>query len=98
MAKITEEMVRHVALLSRLSFSPDELKYFTFHLNSILEYVETLNELDTSGVEPTSHSLRMSNIFREDIVTPSLPNQEALSNAPEKEEQCFKVPRVIQEY
>ena len=91
-------MVKHVALLSRLTFTPQELHDFTEQLDKILTYVDKLGELDTSDVEPTSHSLKMSNIFREDRMTPSLSNEEALANAPESEEGCFKVPKVIQEY
>jgi aspartyl-tRNA(Asn)/glutamyl-tRNA(Gln) amidotransferase subunit C len=96
MARITEEDVRHVALLSRLYFSDEEIKGFTRDLNNILAYVEQLTELETSGVEPTSHALKMSNVFRADevIVPPSV--EDMLSNAPESESQCFKVPKIIQ--
>ncbi len=98
MTKITEEMVEHVALLSRLKFSPQEIKEFTYQLNRILEYVDKLNELDTNNIEPTSHSLKMSNVFRPDEIEPPLTSEEALKNAPEQENNCFKVPKVIQEY
>ncbi len=97
MGKITQDMVEHVALLSRLQFSPAEIEAFTKQLNSILGYMEKLNELDTSGVEPTSHSLKLTNVFRDDKVQESLSPEEALDNAPEQQEDCFKVPRVIQE-
>lgn len=98
MTKITEDMVRHVALLSRLKFSPQEINAFTLHLNRILEHVDKLNELDTTNVAPTSHSLKMSNVFRPDEIESPLSAEEALSNAPEKEAGCFKVPKIIQEY
>ena len=98
MEKISEDMVNHVALLSRLSFTPEEIKRFTTQLNNILEYVDKLNELDTSTISPTSHSLKMCNVFRDDTITPSLSSKEALDNAPDKENNCFKVPKIIQEY
>ena len=96
-AKITPEDVRHVALLSRLHFTDGEIADFTRVLNSILEYFAKLNELDTSNVPPTSHSLKMQNVFREDITTPSLPVEDALANAPDSEASCFKVPKIIQQ-
>jgi aspartyl-tRNA(Asn)/glutamyl-tRNA(Gln) amidotransferase subunit C len=96
MARITEEEVRHVALLSRLYFSDEEIKGFARDLNNILAYVEQLNELDTSGVEPTSHALKMSNVFRPDEVVAPPSVEDMLSNAPESESQCFKVPKIIQ--
>lgn len=98
MTKIDEAMVRHVALLSRLTFSGQEIEEFTDNLNRILEYVDKLNELDTQEVKPTSHSLPMANVFRGDEARPSLSAEEALKNAPEKEKNCFKVPKIIQEY
>ncbi len=95
--KITEGDVRHVAHLSRLEFNDTEIQRFTKDLNNILTYVDKLNELDTSAVEPTSHSLKMENVFREDVVQPSLTNEQALANAPEREGPFFKVPQIIQE-
>jgi aspartyl-tRNA(Asn)/glutamyl-tRNA(Gln) amidotransferase subunit C len=98
MAKISEDDVRHVALLSRLYFTDQEIRQFTHDLNSILSYVEKLRELDTEAIEPTSHSLKLSNVVREDIITSPLTVDEALANAPEAESGCFRVPKVIQEY
>jgi len=95
--KVTEADVRHVARLSRLEFNDEEIGLFTKHLNDILTYVDKLAELDTSNVEPTSHALRMANVFREDVVAPSLSNEEALANAPDREGPFFKVPQIIQE-
>jgi len=95
--KIAEADVRHVAYLSRLEFEEAEIKRFTKDLNSILAYIGKLAELDTEEVEPTSHALKMSNVFRDDEVRPSLSNEEALANAPEREGQFFKVPQIIQE-
>ena len=94
---ITPEDVRHVALLSRLHLTEEEVGEYTGVLNSILEYFAKLNELDTTHVVPTSHSIRMQNVFRADDVIPSLSVEEALFNASESENNCFKVPKIIQE-
>lgn len=98
MSRIDLETVRHVALLARLELTEEELARFAHELGDILEYVAKLDELDTSEVPPTSHSLKLVNVMREDIVQSSLPQSEALANAPEQEAGCFKVPQVIQEY
>jgi len=95
--KITEADVRHVAHLSRLEFDDNEIRAFTNDLNNILAYVDKLNELDTSAIEPTSHALKMENVFREDEVRPSLTNDQALANAPEREGPFFRVPQIIAE-
>jgi aspartyl-tRNA(Asn)/glutamyl-tRNA(Gln) amidotransferase subunit C len=95
--KITAETVRHVALLSRLSLSEEEIAHFQKDLNNILDHVNTLDELDARDVPPTSHSLKLQNVFRDDVVHKSLSNEEALANAPDTEAGCFKVPAVIQE-
>lgn len=94
---VSEETVRHIALLSRLECSDAEIHRFAGDLNGILAYAEKLRELDTRGVEPTSHALRLRNVFREDVVRPSLSNEQALANAPEREAGHFKVPQIIQE-
>jgi aspartyl-tRNA(Asn)/glutamyl-tRNA(Gln) amidotransferase subunit C len=97
MSEITETDIANVAMLSRLSFTPEESARFAGQLSNILRYVERLDELDLSGVEPTSHPLPLVNVFREDVPSPSLSPAEALANAPETEAQCFKVPPIIQE-
>jgi len=96
-AKITEADVRHVAHLSRLEFSDDEIRRFASDLNNILSYVDKLGELDTTAIEPTSHALKMENVFRDDEARPSLSNDQALANAPEREGPFFKVPQIIQD-
>ncbi|PKO20039.1 Asp-tRNA(Asn)/Glu-tRNA(Gln) amidotransferase GatCAB subunit C [candidate division BRC1 bacterium HGW-BRC1-1] len=95
--RIDEEMVRHVATLARLELSDDEVEGFRTDLDMILTHSSQLDELDTTDVPPTSHSLPLSNVFREDVITPSLTPEDALSNAPEQEDGYFKVPAVIQE-
>ena len=94
---ISEQDVRHVALLSRLEFDPERLAHVTRDLNAILGYIEQLKELDTANVPPTSHALKRVNVLREDVARPSLTNDEALKNAPESEAGYFKVPKIIQE-
>lgn len=95
MAAITRSEVRHVAKLARLRFSDQELDEFTKQLNDILGYVGKLDALDTSDIKPTTHAMKLSNVFREDIVKPSLANEEALLNAPSSEDGAFTVPRII---
>ena len=93
---VTLDEVRNVARLARLSFSPEEEGRMVVELNRILDYVEKLNELDTEGVPPTSHVMPISNVFREDVLVPSLPRDELLANAPSKWRGYFRVPKVIE--
>ena len=95
--QLTEQQVRQVAKLARLNCSDDEIKQFTGQLGAILEYIDQLNEVDTEGVEPLAHSLPVSNVFREDVVRPSLPNDEALKNAPQRDGEYFAIPKVLGE-
>jgi len=92
---LTREEVLHVAHLARLSLQPEEIELFTRQLNDILDYVAKLQELDTAGVPPLAHVIPVCNAFREDAVTAGLPREEALDNAPAREEGSFLVPRVI---
>ena len=94
---IAREDVEHVAELARLELTPSEKEQLIAQLNSILTYFEKLDELDTIDVEPTSHVMPMSNVFRDDEVRPSLDRTEVLHNAPEKAHFFFKVPRIIEE-
>ncbi|MEK7702406.1 MAG: Asp-tRNA(Asn)/Glu-tRNA(Gln) amidotransferase subunit GatC [Nitrospirota bacterium] len=94
--QISEKQVENVAKLARLAVSPDEIKRFAEQLSGILTYVEKLNELNTEGIEPTSHPLPLFNIFREDQVAVSLPMDAVLGNAPEKDEPFFRVPKIIE--
>ncbi len=93
--KISKEDVRYVAKLARLNVSEEEMEVFTFQLNSILSYMEKLDELETSNVEPMSHVIDVYNAFREDMVSESFSQGVALENAPERDEGFFKVPRII---
>ncbi len=88
--------IEKVARLARLELSEEEKETFGNQLEQILAYMEQLNQLDTQGVEPTSHAIPIYNVFREDEMTPSFPQEEVLGIAPEEEEGHFKVPRIIE--
>jgi aspartyl-tRNA(Asn)/glutamyl-tRNA(Gln) amidotransferase subunit C len=92
---VTVADVEYIAKLARLEFTEAEKEKFTGQLNSILAYVEQLNRLDTSQVEPLSHVIELANVFRDDVVKPGLSTEEALMNAPAKTEKFFRVPKVI---
>lgn len=92
---VTRKDVEYIASLSKLKFEENELENFTHQLNDILAYVEKLNELDTENVEPLSHPVENNNVFREDELKPSITTEEALKNAPNKTEEFFRVPKVI---
>ncbi len=94
---VTIKDVEHIAKLAKLEFTDAEKEKFTHQLNQILEYVEQMNKLDTSKVEPLSHVIELSNVFRSDEVKPGVSTEEALKNSPAKTEQFFKVPKVIGE-
>ncbi|MGI6092548.1 MAG: Asp-tRNA(Asn)/Glu-tRNA(Gln) amidotransferase subunit GatC [Veillonellaceae bacterium] len=94
--KITRKDVENVALLSRLEISESDIETVTKQLNAILEYVDVLNKVDTTNVQPTAHVLPLNNVMRKDEVRPSLPRELALSNAPEQEDGYFKVPKIVE--
>ena len=87
--------VAKVALLARLRVSPEELETFTGQLNSIVDYVAQLQEVDTTGVEPLAHGVEVRNIFRDDVRGPSLDREDALANAPKRNAESFLVPAVL---
>jgi aspartyl-tRNA(Asn)/glutamyl-tRNA(Gln) amidotransferase subunit C len=93
--KIERGEVEHVARLARLKLSEAEKGLFTDHLNSILDYMEKLNELDIGAIEPTFHVVSHQNIMREDEVKESQSQEAALENAPDKAQGCFRVPKII---
>jgi len=92
---ITLDDVRHVAKLARLDLPEAKLQKFTVQLESILEYVAKIGEVDVSTVEPMAHALPLHNVLREDVVEPSLPLDKVLQNAPDTDGPFFKVPKVI---
>lgn len=93
---ISREEVKHIALLSRLELTEEEVDMYTEHLAEILGYAEKLQSLDISHVEPMSHAVPMFNVMRKDEITPSLPHEEAVGNAPDMEDGCFRVPKVTE--
>jgi aspartyl-tRNA(Asn)/glutamyl-tRNA(Gln) amidotransferase subunit C len=93
--KISPEEVKHVADLARLEMTPEEVESMTRQLDGILSYVAKLNELDTEGVQPTTHAISLVNVFREDQVKPSLDREDVLANAPQQDGESFVVPKVI---
>ena len=94
---ITQKEVEHVAKLARLELSEDEKGIFTRQLSAILTYMDQLKTLDTRGVEPTMTVLPTENVFRDDEVRPSLPQERALANAPEQADGFFRVPRILED-
>lgn len=95
--KISMKEVEHVARLSRLELSEAEKERMRRELDSILAYIDKLRALDTEGVEPTSHAVPMTNVMREDVLRPSFPQEEMLTNAPERSGEFFRVPKIIEE-
>jgi aspartyl-tRNA(Asn)/glutamyl-tRNA(Gln) amidotransferase subunit C len=93
--RIDIDQVRHVAKLARLALSEPQLQRFTVQLESILEYVAKISEVDISGVEPMAHAVPLANVLRDDEVRPALPLDKVLANAPETDGAFFKVPKVI---
>ncbi|KER09108.1 MAG: glutamyl-tRNA amidotransferase [[Candidatus Thermochlorobacteriaceae] bacterium GBChlB] len=87
--------VEYIATLARLSFPDAEKERLTAELNSILTYINKLNELDTSTIEPLDNMNERVNVLRDDVIRPSISNDEALSNAPDSQDRFFKVPKVI---
>jgi aspartyl-tRNA(Asn)/glutamyl-tRNA(Gln) amidotransferase subunit C len=93
--RITLDQVRHVAKLSRLALDEPRLEKLAGQLESILDYVAQIAKVDVTGVEPMAHALPIHNVFRDDVVEPSLPLEKVLQNAPDSDGPFFKVPKVI---
>ena len=92
---IDREMVKHVAKLARLGISEEEIDIFGSQLSVILENIAILREADVSGVSPTSHASRLTNVMRDDVSRPSYPPEQLLANAPAQEDNCLKVRAVL---
>lgn len=92
---LNREQVRHVAFLARLELSPEEEETFTQQLGSILTYVDQLGELNTDAVDPTFHALDMPQFTRPDQVSSWTELEAIMDNAPDREEEFFKVPRIL---
>jgi aspartyl-tRNA(Asn)/glutamyl-tRNA(Gln) amidotransferase subunit C len=92
---IAPEQVRHVAKLARLALNEPQLARFAGQLESILEYVAQIGQVDVANVEPMAHALPLVNVLRDDVAGPGLPLDQVLQNAPESDGPFFKVPKVI---
>ena len=93
--KIPLHQAKYIAGLAKLRLTKDQLLLFTEQLNTILDYMEKLNEVDTRGIAPTYHALHIPSSLREDIVEGCLGKKEVMANAPQKDEDFFSVPKVI---
>ena len=93
---ITDELVSYLEELGRIKLSEEAEKKAKEDLQKILTYIDTLNELDTEGVEPLSHSFPIKNVMREDEIQPSVDRNVILENAPKKKDGCFMVPRTVE--
>jgi len=93
--RIDKQMVQRVALLGRLELSEAETAQLSGNLSEIVGYIEKINELDTSQVEPLAHCLPVQNVLRADVPRPSLSNEQALANAPDSVDGYFKVPKIL---
>lgn len=96
MSKITKQDVEYVAGLAQLRLDDAAKERLVREMGDILAYMDQLNELDTSNVEPMMHAMEMTNVFRQDVVVPSLPREEALMNAPVHDGEYFIVPRILE--
>ena len=96
MGVINGNQVRRVAELARLDLAPGEEELLTGQLNAILAYMDQLGEVDTAGVEPTSHVLPLTNVMRDDVVHGCLSTAEALANAPAADQGHFAVPKILE--
>ena len=96
MTNISKDQVRHVAHLARLAVSEEEVDMMTKQLGDIIHYAELLNELDTTGVEPTTHVLDFKNVMRKDEPRKWITREDALKNAPDHKDGQFKVPSILE--
>ncbi len=95
--KITLAEVEHVARLARLDLSPEEKERMRSQLDAILTYIDKLRQLDTEGVAPTSHAIPIVNVIREDEVRPCFSVTDMLANAPDRDGELFRVPKILEE-
>jgi aspartyl-tRNA(Asn)/glutamyl-tRNA(Gln) amidotransferase subunit C len=97
MAAISREEVAHLARLSRLAVTEQELDMFAGQLDVILQSVARVGEVTAEDIPPTSHSVPLTNVLREDVVRPSLRQGDVLAGAPDAAEGRFRVPRILEE-
>ena len=92
---LSSEQVEKVSLLGRLQLTDEEVDKMATQLSQIIDYFELLNELDTEDVEPMAHAVELRNVFAADETGTSLPRDLALSNAPKRDDECYRVPAVL---
>ncbi len=95
--RLSRDVVDHVAMLARLGLTEEERERMREQLSSILEHVSLIQELDTEAIPPTAQVIALRNVWREDEVRPSLPLEEVLKNAPDAEDNMFKVNAVLEQ-
>jgi aspartyl-tRNA(Asn)/glutamyl-tRNA(Gln) amidotransferase subunit C len=93
---LSREEVLHIAQLARIGLTPAEVEKFQDQLSHILDQFDTLRQIDTTGVPPTSFALPLENVMRDDVVRPSLDVEAVLANAPQREDHYFRVRRVLE--
>jgi len=93
---VSKEEVKHIAKLSKLYLTEEELDSYTTNLSNIVNFANELSNIDVEGVKPTAHILDIKNVFRKDKVEPSYQREEILKNAPTKEAGCVSVPKVVE--
>ena len=96
MSKTPELNIDHVAKLARLALTAEEKAMYATQLGDVLAYIETLKEVDVSGVEPTAHAFPLYNVWREDKAEPGLPVEKVLMNAPAQRDNMIVVPKVVE--
>lgn len=96
MDRVTDETIAYVGILAKLELSPEETQQAKKDMNTMLEYMELLQDLDTEGVEPMSHVFPIQNVFREDVVENGDDREQILSNAPAQKEGSYQVPRTVE--
>jgi len=92
---VSKEDIIRTAELAKLRLSPEEIERMTAILNRVFEYIDQLHEVDTEGVEPLHHVLDMSNVMDDDVPRPGLTREEALGGAPDRTDEYFRLPRVV---
>ncbi len=92
---ISDETIEYVGILAKLELSPEEKEQAKADMGKMLDYIDKLNELDTSGVDPMSHVFPVNNVFRQDVVTNGNGHDDTLANAPAAKDAGFKVPKTI---
>ena len=95
--KLSREEVLHIARLARVALTEAEITRMSEQLSNLLEHFEVLQQVDTEGVPPTAQSVALQSVMRDDVVAPSLAQEDVLANAPRREDDCFRVRAVLEE-